>query len=299
MPTSATALHPTALAHRMTPRDRHLLTLLGEHLVLTTDQIHRLHYQSLRTCQIRLRQLHTLGLLDRFRFARLDGGSQPWHWVLGLHGARFTAAATGRPTPTPRTHRDQVVRLAASPRLPHLLATNEFFVRLAHTARTDHRTRLDRWWSERTATARFLRIRPDGHGLWTTRGRTVGWFLECDMGTEPLTRVVAKLAAYERLAASGGPTYPVLFWLPGADRESNLQQALRQRLPQVPVATATHDVDPAAAVWLTTDSWQRVPLVDLPSDHGHNTAANPNWVNGELDLSDQADLPTARRPDRT
>jgi hypothetical protein len=288
MPTSASATHPLALHHRLTPRDRNLLALLDEHLVLTTAQVHRLHYRAPRTCQIRLRELHTLGLLDRFRFARLYGGSEPSHWVPGLHGARFRAGATGRPAPTLRAHREQVVLLTARSRLPHLLATNEFFVRLAFTARIDHRVRLDRWWSERTATARFLRIRPDGHGLWTERGRTVGWFLETDMGTEPLTRVIAKLEAYERLAASGGPQYPVLFWLPNAERESHLQQALRQRIPEVPVATATHEVDPADAVWLPVDGWQRVPLPDLPTDHGRNTAGNPNWIDGQLDLSDQA-----------
>src|SRR2546423_10602302 len=237
MPTSTSATHLLALYPHLTIRDRALLAQLDEHQVLTTPQVHRLHYQALRTCQIRLRELHTLGLLERFRFARMYGGSEPWHWTLGLHGARFRAGATGRAAPTERAHREQVLRLTAQARLPHLLATNEFFVRLAHTARIDPRVRLDRWWSERTATARFLRIRPDGHGLWTTRGRTVGWYLECDLGTEPLTRVMSKLEAYERLAASGGPTYPVLFWLPNVDRESHLQQALRRQLPQVPVAT--------------------------------------------------------------
>jgi hypothetical protein len=290
MPTSASAAYPLALYHRMTPRDRNLLALLDEHLVLTTGQVHRLHYTALRTCQIRLRELRAIGLLDRFRFARLYGGSEPWHWVLGLHGARFMAGAAGRPALTERAHRDQVIRLTARSRLPHLLATNEFFVRLAFTARIDQKVRLDRWWSERTATGKFMRIRPDGHGLWTEGGRTVGWFLETDLGTEPLSRVVGKLEAYERLAASGGPQYPVLFWLPNAERESHLQRTLRQRLPEVPVATATHETDPAGAVWLPVDGWQRVPLAELPSEHGRNTAANPNWVGGQLDLSNQADL---------
>jgi hypothetical protein len=290
MPTSASADNPLALYHHLTPRDRNLLTLLDEHLVLTTDQVHRLHYQAMRTCQIRLRELYTLGLLDRFKFARLVGGSEPWHWVLGLAGARFMAGATGRPSLSVRAHREQVNRLAARPRLPHLLATNEFFVRLAFTARVDQRVRLDRWWSERTATARFMRIRPDAHGLWTANGRTVGWFLETDMGTEPLTRVVAKLEAYERLAADGGPSYPVLFWLPNAVRESHVQQMLRGMLPEVPVATATHDKDPADAVWLPVDGWQRVSLPDLPSDHGMNIVSNPNWIGGQLDLTGQADL---------
>lgn len=290
MALSASATHLLALYHRLTPRDRNLLAQLDEHLVLTTDQVHRLHYRAARTCQIRLRELHALGVLDRFRFARMVGGSEPWHWVLGLHGARFQAGFTGRPAPTVRAHRERVLRQSASPLLQHLLATNEFFVRLAFTARIDHRARLDRWWSEHTATTKFRQIRPDGHGLWTKDGRTVGWFLETDMGTEALTRVVAKLDAYERLAASGCPTYPVLFWLPNADRESHLQQALRRRPPKVPVATATHHTDPAGAVWLPVDGWQRISLAELPSDHGLNAAENPNWVDGQLDLTGQAGL---------
>lgn len=290
MRTSTSATQLLALYPHLTVRDRNLLALLDEHLVLTTSQIHRLYYLALRTCQIRLRELHGLGLLERFRFARLYGGSEPWHWTLGLHGARFRAGATGRPVPTERAHREQVLRLTARARLPHLLTTNEFFVRLAATARTDGGVRLDRWWSERTATARFMRIRPDGHGILTAYGRTVGCFLETDMATEPLTRVLSKMEAYERLAAAGGPRYPVLFWLPTAEREAHLQQALRRALPEVPVATATHDTEPAGPVWLPVDGWQRVPLAELPSDHGRNTAGNPNWIDGQLDLSDQCDF---------
>jgi hypothetical protein len=290
MPTSAWTTHLLALYPHLTIRDRTLLAQLDEHLVLTTDQIHRLHFQALRTCQIRLRELHMLGLLERFRFARMHGGSDPWHWTLGLAGAQFRAGATGRPAPTERAHRDKVIRLTARSSLAHLLATNEFFVRLARTARTDPQVRLDRWWSERTATARFLRIRPDGHALWTARGRTVGWYLECDMGTESLPRVRGKLEAYQRLAASGGPQYPVLFWLSSTAREAHLQQALRRALPEVAVATATHDTNPAQTVWLPADGQQRVSLAELPCDHGRNTASNPNWIDGQLDLSDQTDL---------
>ena len=288
MPTSASATHLLALYSHLTARDRNLLELLDEHHVLTTGQIHRLYFLAMRTCQIRLRQLHTLGLLERFRYAPMTGGAEPWHWTLGLHGARYRAGATGRPSPTERAHREQVLRLTTQPRLAHLMTGNEFGVRLAHAARLDSRLQLGRWWSERTATARFLGVRPDAHGLWTAHGRTVGWFLECDMGTEQLPRVLAKLTAYERLADSGGPVYPVLFWLPGRGRETHLQQALRGVPPQVPVATATHDADPAGAVWLPVDGGRRVPLAALSSDHGRNTAANPNWVDGQLDLSNHS-----------
>jgi hypothetical protein len=274
-----------AIYPHLTSRDRQLLALLDAHRVLSTAQIQRLLFTALRTCQIRLALLRRLGLLERFRFARDGGGSYPWHWTLGLAGARLQAAANQRPATTPRGHAEQLLRLTIAGNLTHLVATNEFFVRLAHHARTHPQTSLDRWWSEKQATARFLGIRPDGHGIWTQAGATVGFHLECDLGTEPLPRVVSKLEAYQRLAHSGGPNYPVLFWLPSRRREQHLQQLLRAQPPPVPVATATHDTGPAGPVWLPVHGWQPVRLVELPAAHGEPTAGNPNWSRGWLDLT--------------
>jgi hypothetical protein len=288
---------PLAIHPHLTGRDRAMLALLDDHQVLTADQLARTFFTHLRTCQLRLNVLRGLDLLDRFRFARPYGGTEPWKWVLGTAGARFQAAATGRAAPTDRAHREHLLRLSANPALGHLLTVNEFFARLHHPARSTptaarpgqaaQAVRVQRWWSERTATARFPGIQPDGHGLWTAHGATVGYFLEVDLGSENLARLVGKLPGYARLAAAGGPTYPVLFWLGSPEREANLQQLLRADPPQVPVATATHDTDPASAVWLPVDGWQRLRLDELPCDHGPHVAGNPNWVDGRLDLSDQ------------
>jgi hypothetical protein len=274
----------SALAH-LTDRDRCLLDLIEEHRVLTSDQVHRLFFTGLRTCQLRLTVLRNLDLLDRFRFACAHGGTQPWKWVLGLAGARFQAAGASRTAPTERAHREHMLRLSASPTLDHLLATNEFFVRLQHATRRGHGVSLDRWWSEQSATAGFLGIRPDGHGLWTCGKRTTGLFVEVDLGTENLARLTSKLVSYSRLVAAGGPSYPVLFWLPSIDREDHLQQLLRRDPPDIPVATATHDADPAGRVWMPIDGWQRLRLNELPSDHGPESAHNPNWQHGQLTLA--------------
>ena len=287
--------YPLASHPHLTPRDRHLLRLLEDHRVFTGLQIQRILFTHRRTCGLRLELLRGLDLIDKFRFARPYGGSEPWKWVLGLTGARFQAAAANHPTPTERAHRERILRLTASPTLTHLLTTNEFFVRLHHATRTSNTTSsgssLTRWWSEKTSTARFPGIAPDGHGLWSTGDHTVGFFLECDRGTENLTRLATKLTAYARLAAAGGPRYPVLFWLPSPDRETNLQRLLRADPPPVPVATATHDADPAGPVWMLTYGRTRLPLHDLPTDHGPNTASNPNWRDGSLDLGEHRDGP--------
>ena len=273
--------------------------MLDDHTVLTTDQLTRAFFTRPRTCLLRLEALRGLGLLHRFRFAQPRGGTEPWKWVLDLVGAQVQAAATGRRMPTQRAHEQHLYRLTFNPALDHLLATNEFFVRLLHAARipaaspaggaprASEQQRLDRWWPEQVATARFPGIRPDGHGLWTSHVRTIGLFLETDLGSENLARLLSKLDGYERLARSGGPVYPVLFWLHSPERETNLQKLLRAAEPEVPVATAVHTDDPAGAVWLPADGWHRVRLHELPSDHGIDHAANPNWRDGHLDLGDQ------------
>ena len=297
--TPSREVSPFAAHPHLTARDRDLLALLEDHQVLSSDQLHRLFFGALRTCQLRLEVLRGLDLVDRFRYSRRGGGTEQWKWVLGWRGARFQAAAADRPAPTERAHREHMLRLSARPDLPHLLATNEVFVRLHHHARTAPVTappaELLRWWPERTATARFAGIRPDGHGIWAhTRHRdgveqTVGFWLECDTGTEALGRLIAKLDGYARLAGSGGPRYPVLFWLPSTRREDNLQRILRERPPPrtIPVATATHDSHPAEAVWLPVNRFERLCLEDLPSSHGQQSASNPNWRDGHLDLTDQ------------
>lgn len=266
----------------ITDRDRHLLRLLGEHQVLTTGQVHRLLFLARRTCQLRLAELRALGLIERFRFARAGGGSQPWHWTLDHAGQRFQAAAASLREPTLRASRERVARLSANPHLPHLVQANEFGVRLTAYARTHPEARLERWWSEGSTTKQYRTITADGHGLWSVDDRRVGYFLEVDTGTEPLHRVVAKLDRYARLSRRGGPRYPILFWLLNEEREDHLHWLLRGDDSDVPTATAIWAADPAEAVWLPADGDDRVRLVDLPSDDGRPVADNPNFVDGEF-----------------
>ena len=76
--------------------------------------------------------------------------------------------------------------------------------------------------------------RPDGYGRWSEQApgqpaAATDFFLEYDTGTEPLTRVVAKLAGYAALAARTGITTPVLFWLRSPSREAALHARLQAR----------------------------------------------------------------------
>ncbi|WP_344652260.1 replication-relaxation family protein [Cryptosporangium japonicum] len=260
---------------RLTARDHTLLGWLADHGVLTTFQIAHALFCSLGFAQRRLLTLYRVGLVDRFRPNKFDGGSYPYHYVLGLLGAEVVAAQRG--DDPPRRSRIQARRRALTARtnLDHLLGLNQFFTDLAGHARTHPPASLDRWWPETRCNEPWAFgtvgdlgsriVRPDGHGIWTEPGpdgRTllVPFFLEHDTGAEPLGQLIDKLGAYRRLATAGGPRWPVLFWLHSTRRQTNLHARLREVGTPFPVATAARDyaaelrLSPAERVWHLADS---------------------------------------------
>jgi hypothetical protein len=260
---------------RLTPRDRLLLSWLAEHYLLSTGQIHRALFSSLRTAQMRLTILHRLQVLHRFAFSSPHGVAEtPYLYTLGPVGLRLHPDAYSDPDnaglKAPRSSIERADRIARSRKLDHLLGVNQFFVDLHAHTRTHPDTRLLRWWSEQHTTTYHHRARifPDGHGIWSADGHTVGFFLEHDRGTENLRRVVAKLRGYERLARFG-PRFPVLLWVPNARREASLLDALNGAPLPMPVVVAVHGDDPAAPGGaLTTDPFRRRALHQLPADPG-------------------------------
>ena len=253
---------------RLTPRDRLLLDLLEQHKTFTTDQLVDLAFGSVGRARNRLNTLHDRDILDRFRHYQRPG-SQSWRWTLGPVGAALVAAGHGDTLPRPAAVRDATARLAMSPTLGHLLSVNGFFVALTAHSRTDPSTRLARWWNEtQCREAVGTVVRPDGHGVWHDGGHAVPFWLEVDMQTETLSRVVGKLTGYAALPPSR--TYPVLFWFLTAARELNFHAYLtRAGVPDgVSVATAAADHadgtgGPAGPVWRVAGHGGRVGLGDL------------------------------------
>lgn len=267
------------LSKRLRPRDFAIAHLLDQHIVLTTTQLALVFFDSPITCQHRLHTLRKLRFIDRFVCNR-PGAPRPLYWVSGPLSARYVALAGEDVPPTSKALRERQDRIFASPRLDHLLGINEFFIQLLVHARHHPQTRLARWWSERDASAAYgRRIHPDGHGVWTSGGRSVGFFLEYDTGSEPLSRLVGKLASHRRLRSDGGPSYPVLFMLPSRTREQNLHRRFAEGLNAgVVVATTSPDsgTNPADAVWrLVGNGRHRLPLADLASSHGQPSPINP------------------------
>jgi hypothetical protein len=263
-----------AVQAHLTDRDRTIIDWVDRHGVLTTTQLTAAWFTSPTTAAHRLAKLRALGLLDRFHRPAPGAWFTPWHWVIGPLGAQITAATAGTSAPTPQTLRARHAALANSTKLTHLLGVNQFFIDLHVHTRHHPDTTLVRWWSEAETAERFHGlIHPDGHALWRHGDTLIGVFVEHDTGSEPLHRVVGKLAAYDQLAANGGPRYPILFWLPNHARETHLRHELTQhragREQAVATAVATPGgPGPAGGVWALTDRPGRWALHQLPSTHG-------------------------------
>lgn len=269
------------LQYRLTPRHLVLLGWLADHGVLTTGQIAHALYPSLGFAQRRLGRLVGAGVLDRFRPHRVDGGSHPYHYLLAQLGVEVMAAQRDAEH-LPR--RDQARKrrwwLTNRANLPHLLAVNGFFTDLVGHARTHPEAELTRWWpssrcqqpdafKELEAGAAIpsrvyaATVAADGHGIWTEYsdgpldGQTVKvpFFTEIDLGTEDLSRVVGKVAAYEAFSRACGRVWPVLFWLDLPVRERHPQTRLAETSTFAPLATATSQyadhfgLGPAKDVW--------------------------------------------------
>jgi hypothetical protein len=254
-----------AAASRLTERDVAIIRLVHEHRVLTTDQVRDIAFSSLRRAEERLAELHHMRVVERFRPVRWPG-SAPCHWVLDEIGVEVVAAEQGVKPAELRWRRERALGIATSQRLPHLVGVNGFFTALLRSARTDARAeRLSVWWSEGRCAAEWGEVvRPDGYGIWTEENAEVAFLLEYNRATEPLTRLVDKLAGYACLAeAAGGYTW-VLFCVPGSGREAEVRRAFAAA--PVPVATAVvppHG-SPAEGIWLPVGlSGPRLRLAEL------------------------------------
>jgi len=288
---------------RLSGRDRLLLSWLAEHYVLSTEQVAAALFPSLRAAQKRLTVLHRVGAVSRFAFARTETDSGSYRYTLGPLGVLLHPHAWPDPdhpaARPPRTHLERRARIARSPRLNHLLGVNQFHIDLLAHTRVCPGTTLQRWWSEQHTTVAYATtgqtlIHPDGHGIWRAGRTQVGYFLEYDTGSEDLPRLVGKLAGYDRLAARGGPRYPVLLWLPDRRRETRLLATLAGVPTRMPVATAVHGGDPAGPVWAQADDpTRRRHLHQLPSHPGPATPTNPHHPDqptGDEDNRDHRDI---------
>jgi hypothetical protein len=271
-----------AAAAHLTERDRCLVRLVGEHRVLTTDQMCALGFGSIVTARHRLGVLAAIGVLRRFR-PHPETGSAPWHYLLGPVGAALLGAEDRDEKKwAPQLRADRQLALERSQRLGHMTGRNWFFVALAAYARAGG-GELREWLNETHAASRYQdqvfvapgdwdRLpNPDGLGTWAEAGREVTFWLEYDTGTENLSRLATKLDGYAllagALASAGTACPPLLFCLPGPRREQSARRALAGFEDKLRIATAAIDprhTCPAGQVWLPLGQASGpVRLIDL------------------------------------
>ncbi|MGH8994988.1 MAG: replication-relaxation family protein [Acidimicrobiales bacterium] len=226
-----------AVAHRLTERDRSILTMISRHRVFTTDQLAEMYFDNLNTAQHRLTMLYQLRLVDRFQPIDRRFVSQPYHYVLDRLGAMVVAADRDEDPDQTHWQREKALAIAQSQRLAHLVGTNGFFSALRAEARRSDDCDLSLWWSERYCTSQFEKIvRPDGLGIWHERDGGVTFCLEYDRSTETLDRLAGKLNDYVRLQIASEKAYWVLFCFRNPRREAGARRVLAEAT--VPVATA-------------------------------------------------------------
>ncbi|MDH2426469.1 replication-relaxation family protein [Sphaerisporangium sp. TRM90804] len=251
----------TSLAARLTPRDRDMLRAVWEQRVLTSHQLAKMFFDSDTAARKRLLVLHHAGVLERFRPLQPVGqGTAPFHYVLGAPGAAVLASEAGVDFADFGYRRDRTLSIAHNQRLAHTVGVNGFHADLCGFARRRSAARVLAWWPERRCTLMWGdTVRPDAYGRWTEDESVLDFFLEYDTGSEPLDRVVAKLADYVALAEKTTIVSPVLFWLHSERREANLRKRMADQITatSVPVATGFRpspgglgDDGPAGDAWL-------------------------------------------------
>ncbi|MCY9787117.1 replication-relaxation family protein [Nocardiopsis sp. EMB25] len=264
------------LVPRITSRDHAILADLHEHNVMTTHQIHRLHFPERcdRVVRHRMSRLHQYELVDRFR-PYSPRGRSPDHWVLSrLGGALVAAHRGGEAEPQdPAVRSDAIALLAHSRQLGHKIGLVDCLVAFTTAARTTTSAQLVCWYGERESARRWGRhIRPDAYVQWGQDGTTLHAFVEYDTGSEPLTKVRRKLPGYAWLAGESGLPSIVLFAVHSAARENNLAvKAAEDASAEVGVYLTTHHQlnhpGPAARIWRGTDGLGRLALLDIARRH--------------------------------
>lgn len=245
------------------PNDRHLLALLGEHAVLTTNQLVRLSGLPERTVQHRLGRLQRSGLVRRFRPHRAVG-TAPYHCWLTVFGAD----AIGAEQPVRWDEDTAAMRSVAS--------LTEFWLQLRDNGVGNYALsswrRLPDSVPVRDRTSEATRSLPVEAALSITQGDAVRRALVLarteQMPPPRLVAVLARYAAY--LANRDATTAPVLLVLTLTARRHTAVLAAAEQLETASVAqslspraidtamgmTAVAASEPRPAALITEACWR-------------------------------------------
>ena len=228
-----TDLDVARILQHLTQRDLVLLTALHDYRYLDTRLLELLFFPSSRSTQIRIKALHELGQIHRWKLSQPPGNYRLHSLVLlSPRGARVLAATLSE---DPRHH----VKRAEDAmfhcfNLTHDLEANGFFVGLAAASRGLPDQGLYHWVGEAQQRALFrARSREgadtrqpasDSWGRYLAPTGSITFDLELDRGTESMKRLGDKVRGYiEHFSHRQNAEYRhVLLVLPTVAREHHL-----------------------------------------------------------------------------
>ena len=255
----------SAIAGRITERDRAICSALHEHRVLTAQQLYELYFDSLDRARDRLAQLHQLEIVERFRPYR-QYGSHPYHYLLDRAGALLLASERGIEPAELDYSRAKNLRLASSQQLRHQVEANGIVTRLAQSLRQTPDAALLEWRGQRRCSQSWGElVRPDGYLRLQLAAAQLELWLEHDRSTETHARLQEKLERYEELSLALEHPVTLLLTLLGDRREREVRRALRPSA-EVHLLTTTserHHAEPLAANWLPAGGEMLIALAGL------------------------------------
>ncbi|WP_282780831.1 replication-relaxation family protein [Nocardia sp. CC201C] len=205
-----------AIADSLTERQWAVLRSVADHRFLTVDMIRRLHFAALSPASSsrltqkalhRLRRDRLLGTLDRRIGGGARGSSALVHYI-DVVGYRLLDRQDG---PTIRRH----VKEPTETFLRHTLAVAETHLRLVEANRRDqlelvHVEVEPRCWRGYTALGGTRWVKPDLYAETTIRRGSEdvdGWFIEVDLGSESIPRLLKKCHDYQAYERTGIEQY--------------------------------------------------------------------------------------------
>lgn len=179
------------ITNRLTRRDYEILKALATHKVMTAGMIEAIFFPSRHQAGDRLRTLHEMGALERWRSPE----SKAYRYVLAWRGQCILALIKGEKPPTKQAATFQAQHQFLSRNRPHTEGINAFFCRLYYSARGRSDVKVKEWLKRADD---FLSIEPDGTGevSWND-GQSLRFWLEHDRGTESLPYLARKIKAYK------------------------------------------------------------------------------------------------------
>lgn len=234
---------------RLSARDHAVLQAIRKYRFLTSDQIGRLYVTdcSTKASQTRnqnllLKRLSDHGLIRPLarRVGGSGGGSSVQVWSLTAAGYRLLTLND------PGEHARKRFAEPSALFLRHILAVAECAVQLTDICRGSEDLTLEAIETEPACWRRFpdsgnvCFLKPDLFAITTYEDYEDRWFIEMDLGTEPVSQVVEKCNAYLRYYYSGVEQrdtgmFPLVAWIvPDEARKERIRESLREHFKAQP-----------------------------------------------------------------